>query len=315
MQRPIITSALVLTALSLFTAACGDDSTVASKGAASSDALLPTTATVAASTTTSAPKPTRIVSLAPTLTEMLFAVGAGPQVIAVDDQSNYPADAPKSDLSGFTPNVEAIAAKTPDLVVLSDDIDGLVAKLGTLKIATLVLPAAKTLDETFAEIEQVGAATGHVGDAAEVVLKMKTRIDELVARVPKTAKALTYYHELDNTLFSVTSKTFIGEVYTMAGLANIADAADKDATGYPQLSAEYLVNTSPDLVFLADTKCCKESAKTFGARPGFDKIAAVKNGAVIELDDDIASRWGPRTPDLLEAVVNALEKLPVAAAT
>jgi iron complex transport system substrate-binding protein len=310
MKRPLISSALVLAALSVFASACGDDSAVSSDATGGTTQL-----TTAAPTTTEAPKPSSIISLAPSLTEMLFAIGAGPQVIAVDDQSNYPAGVPKSDLSGYTPNVEAIAAKTPDLVVLSDDIDGLVAKLEALKIPTLLLPAAKTIDETYTEIEQLGAATGHVGDAAEVVLKIKTRLDALVARVPKSTKPLTYYHELDNTLFSVTSKSFIGNVYTLAGLVNIADAADKDATGYPQLSAEYLVEQSPDLVFLADTKCCQESAKTFGARPGFDKIAAVRNGAVIELDDDIASRWGPRTPDLLEAVVSALEKLPVSAST
>jgi iron complex transport system substrate-binding protein len=310
MKRPLISSALVLAALSVFASACGDDSAVSSDATGGTTQL-----TTAAPTTTEAPQPSSIISLAPSLTEMLFAIGAGPQVIAVDDQSNYPAGVPKSDLSGYTPNVEAIAAKTPDLVVLSDDIDGLVAKLEALKIPTLLLPAAKTIDETYTEIEQLGAATGHVGDAAEVVLKIKTRLDALVARVPKSTKPLTYYHELDNTLFSVTSKSFIGNVYTLAGLVNIADAADKDATGYPQLSAEYLVEQSPDLVFLADTKCCQESAKTFGARPGFDKIAAVRNGAVIELDDDIASRWGPRTPDLLEAVVSALEKLPVSAST
>jgi iron complex transport system substrate-binding protein len=289
----------ILVAAALMVAACGDSSgTPASTGTAP--------------TTTAVPKPSRIVSLSPTATEMLYAVGAGSQVVAVDDQSNYPAQAPKTDLSGYKPNLEAIAAKNPDLVVMSDDAAGLVAKLQTLKITALVLPSATTIDDSYSQMEKLGVATGNVSGATEAVLKMKTRMSDLVKSVPKPARPLRYYHELDNTLYTATSKTFIGEVYKLAGLQNIADAADKTSSGYPQLSAEYLVQQNPDLVFLADTKCCGQNAKTFGARPGFDQIAAVKNGGVVELDDDIASRWGPRTPDLLDAVVKALAKLPVA---
>jgi iron complex transport system substrate-binding protein len=271
--------------------------------------------TTASTATTSAPAetgdtPQQIVSLSATATEMLFAIDAGDLVVAVDDQSNYPAEAPKTDLSGFTPNVEAIAGYEPDLVVLSNDIEGVVAQLDGLGIETLLLPAATTLDESYAQIEQLGAATGHIAEAAEVVLGIQTRIEDAVARVPETEAPLTYYHELDSTLYSVTSKTFLGEVYALAGLENIADPADSAGGGYPQLSAEFLVDADPDLVFLADTKCCGENATTFGARPGFDVLTAVENGAVVELDDDIASRWGPRTADLLETVVDALEKLP-----
>ena len=267
------------------------------------------TATVSSSTTLAA-RPTRIVSLSPTATEMLFAMGAGPQVVAVDDQSNYPPEAPHSKLSGFEPNIEAIAVEKPDLVIVSTDTNGVVKGLTTLKIPVLVEPAAATLDDSYHEISELGTATGNIAGAAAEASSMKNKIAAIVASAPRRATSLRYYHELDNTYYSATSKTFIGALYSLVGLANIADAADQQGSGYPQLSAEYIVKANPDLIFLADTKCCQQNATTLAARPGWSTLSAVHNGAVVALDDDIASRWGPRTPDLLAAIVAAVVKTP-----
>lgn len=252
-------------------------------------------------------RPTKIVSLSPTTTEMLFAIGADKQVVAVDDQSNYPADAPKTDLSGLTPNVEAIAKYDPDLVIHSNEGGELGSSLEAVKIPAIQQSAAKTIDDTYAQIEQLGKATGHRKDADKLVAEMKSEIRKIVASAAKFEEAPTYYHELDNTFFTVTSKTFIGQVYDLLGLRNIADEADKSGTGYPQLSAEFIIQANPDFIFLADTKCCKESAETVAKRPGWDKIAAVSQGGVVELDDDIASRWGPRVVDFLRTVSDALK--------
>ncbi|HJT37726.1 MAG TPA: ABC transporter substrate-binding protein [Actinomycetota bacterium] len=260
-----------------------------------------------------ASKPSAIVSLSPTATEMLFAIGAGAQVKAVDDQSNYPPQAPKTKLSGFQPNVEAIASYQPDLVVISGDVPGLSSSLTKLSIPVLVEPAAKTLDDTYAQIMQLGQATGNVKNADDLVASMKSRINAIVASLPKFASPPTYYHELDNTYFTATSKTFIGSVYGLLGLKNIADPADKKASGYPQLSAEYIIQANPQIIFLADTKCCGQSAETVAKRPGWNQIAAVRDGHVIALDDDVASRWGPRIVDFLQTVANALKELKQAA--
>ena len=284
-------------------AACGDDS---SKPAATGG-VIPTQPTAAATGATASPQ--RIVSLSATATETLFAIGAGKQVVAVDDQSNYPPEAPKTDLSGYTPNIEAIAAKKPDLVVISTDTGGLKAKLEALKISVVRQDAVSTLDQAYAQIAELGKATGHDKEAATTVASMKASIDASLTKVKKPAVAVKVYHELDNTLYSVSSKSFIGALYTLVGLTNIADAADKDGTGYPQLNAEYIISRNPELVFLADTKCCGQSAKTVAARPGWADLKAVKAAGVIELDDDIASRWGPRTPLLLDAIATAVAKL------
>ena len=313
-MRKFVLPALVAAA-SLGMYACGGDDGGGGAAAAPSQtttaATFPVTlegASGKALTITS--RPERIVSLSPTATEMLYAIGAGDQVEAVDDQSNFPPQAPRTKLSGFQPNVEAIAGYRPDLVLLSNDEQDVVAGLDRLSIPTLLLPAAQKLDDAYGQIELVGKATGHPSEATATVAKMKADIDAIVAGIPERAVPLTYYHELDDTLFSVTSQTFIGQIYSLVGLKNIADKADKEGGGYPQLSPEYLVKADPDLIFLADTKCCGQSAQTLAKRSGFANLAAVKNGTVIPLDDDIASRWGPRVVDFLRIVAAAVAKAP-----
>ncbi|MGH3758493.1 ABC transporter substrate-binding protein [Actinophytocola sp.] len=251
-------------------------------------------------------RPERIVSLSASNTETLFAVGAGDQVVAVDEQSNHPQDAPKTDLSGLTPNVEAIAGYDPDLVVISEDADDLVASLNQLQRQVLIVPAAASLDDLYAGIELIGEATGHADEAKDLADRTRADLEKLAADTPK--QNLTYYHELDTTLYSATSKTFIGQVYDLFGLTNIADPADKDRGGYPQLSNEYILKSDPDLIFLADTKCCGQNAETVAARPGWRALKAVQNGDVVPLDDDLASRWGPRVVDLARSIADAVSK-------
>jgi iron complex transport system substrate-binding protein len=254
-------------------------------------------------------RPERIVSLSATATEMLFAIDAGDQVVAVDDTSNYPPEAPITQLSAYEPNVEAIADHDPDLVVISDDINELVKALEALDIPVIHQPAAETLEDTYAQIQSLGAATDHDREATELVATMRSEIETLVASVPDLQTRPTYYHELDQNFFSVTSDTFIGEVYRLVGLQNIADEAKGAGSGYPQLSAEYIIKADPDFIFLSDTKCCGQSLETVAERPGWDQITAVKTGAVVELDDDVASRWGPRVVELLRTVVQAVSEV------
>ena len=257
-------------------------------------------------------RPTRIISISPTATEMLFALGAGDQVVAVDEFSTFPASAPVTDLSGFQPSVEAIASYEPDLVVVSFDPNELVASLAAVGIPVLLAPSAATFDDVYAQIEQFGAATGNVAEASELVANMQAEIDEIVAGLADVAIAPTYYHELGPELYTATSATFIGEVYATLGFVNIADAADVDGFGFPQLSAEWILDQNPDFIFLADTLCCEASAESIAERPGWDGLDAVINGRVVELDDDVASRWGPRVVDLLRAIAVVMNDIATA---
>jgi len=268
----------------------------------------PATITVSNGTVTIQKRPTRIVSLSATATETLFAIGAGKQVVAVDDQSDYPKGAPRTTLSGFTPNVEAIAGYRPDLVVISYDPKGLSDALGKLGIPVVHQDAAATLPGAYQQIRQLGKITGHAAEAGTLVASMKSRIAAIVARTRSRAAGVTVYHELDPTLYSLTSNTFVGRVYAMFGLKNIADAA-KGGTEYPQLSPEYVISANPGLIVLADTVCCAQNARTVAARPGWSRIAAVRSGSVVRLDDSIASRWGPRLVNLVRAVGTALGRI------
>jgi iron complex transport system substrate-binding protein len=250
--------------------------------------------------------PHRIVSLSPTATETLFAIGAGKQVVAVDDQSDYPKRAPKTKLSGYTPNVEAIAGYRPDLVVISGDPGGVVASLRKLRIRVLLQPAAKDLPGAYAEIRQLGNVTGHKKTASSLVARMKRQIARAVASTPKAR--LSVYHELTPDYYSATSRTFIGRIYKLFGLRNIADAADSSGNGYPQLSAEYILSSNPGLIVLADTRCCGQSASTVENRAGWSGLAAVRTHSVVGVDDSVASRWGPRIANFVNAVAKVLRR-------
>lgn len=251
--------------------------------------------------------PKRIVSLSPTATESLFAIGAGKQVIAVDDQSDYPKRAPRTKLSGFTPNVEAIAAYRPDLVVIQYDPGSLVSSLERLRIRVLVQPAAENLGQAYGQIRQLGRITGHDAQAKRVVRNMQRGIARALRG--SVRRSLTVYHEVTPDLYSATSKTFIGRLYSLFGLRNVADAADSTGTGYPKLSNEYLVASNPSLIVLADARCCAQTRATVAARPGWSGMTAVRTRAIAVVDDSIASRWGPRVVNFARAIGSALRTI------
>ena len=294
------TAAALLLAL---LAGCGG----AARGTASSTSFPLTISTVAGKVTIPH-RPARIVSLSATATEDLYAVGAGPQVVAVDSYSTYPENAPRTTLSGFTPNIEAIAGYRPDLVLVSDDTKNLVSQLGKLGIPALVEPPATDLDGVYAEIDQIGKATGHSDQAATAVSGIRQQIQATLRSVPASSRTLSIYHELDQKYYSATSHTFVGQIYRLLGLRNVADSAP-GSSQYPQLSAEYIIGANPDLIVLADTDCCNQSLATVRERPGWSAITAVKTGAVVAVKDEIASHWGPRIVLFLQAIVDELKAL------
>jgi len=312
-RRALAGAAASVAVLSL--AACASSGTAAPSSApatptSSAAAQFPVTVHAANGNVTIARRPTAIVSLSATATEMLFAIGAGPQVKAVDRDSDYPPNVPRSTLNSLELNVEAVAAYQPDLVVAAGLSKAQSQQLARLSVHVLDEPAATDVSQSYQQLTQLGAATGHPDGAAAVVARMKQQIAAIARSMPK--RSATYYYELDQTYYSVTSATFIGRALRLLGLASIADSAKGAAAsgGYPQLSAEFILNADPGYVFLADTRCCKQSLATLARRPGWSTLSAVRNGRVVALDDDIASRWGPRLVDLLRTVADAIKQHP-----
>jgi iron complex transport system substrate-binding protein len=321
---PALASRALATAAVLALAGCASASsttstsstnnTTSASAAASSAASssFPVTLTASNGRVTIKARPDRIVSLAATATEDLYAVGAGPQVVAVDQDSDYPPNAPMTKLSGLTPNLEAIAKYNPDLVVAAQNSGGLVSGLAKLGVPVLIEPAAATLNGAYAQIDQIGRATGHYAQAKRTVASMQTQIASYVRQAGSSHPNLTYYWELTaNPYYSVTSSTFIGQIVGLFGLKNIANAANKASDGgYPELSEEYIIAAAPRIIFLADNQAADggQTPVIVAARPGWSAIPAVKDHEVIGLNDDIASRWGPRLPQLVAEIAQAVER-------
>ena len=312
-----VLTAATATALAGCASAAGTSTSTTSSPAASAAAAgssFPVTLTASNGKVTIKAKPLRIVSLAPTATEDLYAVGAGPQVVAVDQDSDYPANAPVTKLSGLTPNLEAIAKYNPALVVASNNTGGLVSGLDRLGIPVLIEPAVATLNNAYQQIDQIGQATGHLAQAEKVTASMKAQIAATVKQAGSSHPDLTYYWELTaSPYYSVTSSTFIGQIVALFGLKNIADAADKASDGgYPELTEEYIIKAQPQIIFLADNQAADggQTPARVAKRPGWSAIPAVKDHEVIGLNDDIASRWGPRLPQLVAEIAQAVEQAP-----
>jgi len=252
---------------------------------------------IVSSGASAATEPSCVVSLSPTATETLYAIGAGPEVQAVDTDSDYPTTGlPKKRINGLNPSVEAIIGicKTssahpstkPDLVVISYDANDVMEKLTALGIKVINQEPPSNLAGALSQIEQLGTLTGHA----------------------KSADALTAYYELTTDFYSLTSSTFVGSLLKELGVVNIADPKNTTAdAGYPQLSAEYIVSANPKMIFLADTISGKASTSSVAKRPGFSKVAAVEDHEVIGLNDDIASRWGPRLSLLMNQITAAVK--------
>ena len=309
-QLPV-QAAAVLT-LALACAACGSSSPASSGNAKGTGKAFPVTVGTFVGDVHIQARPDAIVSLSPTATEMLYAIGAGSQVKAVDSDSDYPKTAPITKLSAYEPNAEAIAAYQPDLVVISNDINGISAKLTQLHIPVLDLPAASTLSQEYAEFDQLGSATGHLAQAQAEDAALRSQIRKIVASEPKHSKPLTYYYEIaTDPYYTVTSSTFIGSLLSLLGMKSIADAATGAAAadGYPSVSAEFILKASPDYLILADTGPTGggQDAATVDGRPGWSVLTAVKDKHIILVNADVASRWGPRITQLLQAVATGLK--------
>jgi iron complex transport system substrate-binding protein len=253
-----------------------------------------------------ASRPDRILCLSPSATQMLYEIGAGSQVVGVDEYSTWPANAPRTKFSGDETNAEDYLYLKPDLVIFAYPSGTIIQQLQKLKIPVLLLPAATTIGSVDSQLDELGTATGHLSGAKDVESSFASDIASAVRTAGGDGRGATYYIELDPTnYYTATSGTFIGAEFSLFGMRDIADAAGHGSQ-YPQISPEYILKENPDYVFLADTVCCGANATNFAHRPGFSVLKAVQLHHVIGVNDSVASQWGPHT---MEAFVSLLARV------
>jgi iron complex transport system substrate-binding protein len=249
-------------------------------------------------------RPERILSLSASATQMLYAMGAGSQVVGVDKYSSYPATAPRTKLTGYESSAEDYLYLRPDLVIFAFETGTLIQQLRALHIPALLLSPATGMAGVDSQLAELGTATGHQAAAGGVESSIAQDISNAAGAAGNAGRGKTYYIEVDPTYYTATSKTFIGAEFSLFGMRNIADAAGR-GSAYPQISAEYILKENPDYVFLADTVCCHQTAATFAKRPGFSALSAVLLHHVIGVNDSVASEWGPHT---IEEFVGQIER-------
>lgn len=238
--------------------------------------------------------PARVLSLSASATQMLYGIGAGHQVVGVDKYSTYPPGTPLTKFTGYETNAEDYLYLRPDLVIFPFKTD-LVEQLDDLGIPSLVLPPPSNFAGAYAQISQLGTVTGHEAGARALNASLRAYLSASEREAGTAGRGATYYIELDPVYYyTATSKTFIGAEFSLFGMKDIADPAGH-GSGYPAISAEYILKANPDYVFLADTVCCHQTAATFAKRPGFSSLKAVKLHHVIGVNDSVASQWGPHT--------------------
>ncbi len=253
--------------------------------------------------------PKRIVSLAPSTTEIAFALGLGERVVAVDTFSDYPADAKKiATIKTFPLNLEQIVSLKPDLVLAAgitslDD----VKKISDLKLTVLVVGApATTFDSVFADITLVGKATGADAKAKTVVDAMKQKLDALKAKAATAKIKPRVFWELDATdpakPYAPGPGSFLNDLIALAGSVNVTATAK---TPYAQVNAEEVIAANPDVIILSDF-AYGTTVESVKARKGWNVINAVKNDKVLPIDDNLVSRPGPRLVDGLEAALKLI---------
>ena len=291
---------------------------------ATDDGLIPTT-TVEVPPTTATTEPTtpaspppsveipdpsevgRIVSLSPTHTETVAALGALSLLVGVDELSDHPdgvQDLHIDGVSADTADLTAIVALEPDLVLVGEDFSDIEGALADAGIATVVGPPATSLDEVYRQILDIASAIGRDDEGTQLVDDLQQRVDAIVQDVAEVGlDSPTFFHEFNPDLATPTEPGLLADLYGQLGLTNIA-APNGQPTG--RLTSDEVIAANPTVIVLADAECCGVTAERVASRPGWAELSAVQNGTIVAIPDALAQRWGPRTVDLIELVGGAL---------
>jgi iron complex transport system substrate-binding protein len=249
--------------------------------------------------------PTRIVSLAPSITEMLFAIEAGEQLVGVTDFCDYPPEALKKPKVGYSnPNLESLVALQPDLVVAPNDFlkPDVIVKLEQLKIPVFIL-ADKNVEGIFAHIQTLGRIVGRSPKADAVAMELRKQVAAIQQRIQGAAPVRVLYVLNSQPLITVGPGSFIDQLIGMAGGANVAA---KSATPYPRLSMETVLQEDPEILVFPVGKAEGISESEQQTWRQWTTMTAVKRGRLHQISADWLNRPGPRIARGLEALAEIL---------
>jgi iron complex transport system substrate-binding protein len=253
--------------------------------------------------------PQRIISMAPSITEILYAVGAGDQVVGRDQFSDYPAEAANVTDIGSTYealNTELIVSLKPDLILAAEiNTPEQVKALEDLGLKVYYMKNPTTIEEMYGDMEFLAQLTGHQSEAAAAIAALKARVAAVDEKIMPLSSRFSVFYEVDGTdpakPFTAGKGTFITLLIERAGGSNIASGIE----GYPQLSLEQVVAADPNFIILGDAKF-GTTPESIAQRAGWSNLSAVKNGQVFPFNDDLLSRPGPRMVDGLEELAKLL---------
>lgn len=250
-------------------------------------------------------EPQRIISTAPAVTEILFALGLGEKVVGVSTFCNYPEEAKTKEKIGTfqSPNIEKILSLKPDLVVATGGVQRqTVEKLEQLGIPVFVSYPG-TLEDVIKSIYTIGRICGAEKNAKDLAFDLKLRVAKVTSKVAKAKSKPKVFFELwHEPLMSAGPGSFIDDLIKKAGGINIAGSAK---SAYPIFSLEQLVKEDPDIIIGAESSMGGNPLE-ISKRPGWNNLKAVKNQKVYTINDDIVFRSGPRLVLALEIIAKYL---------
>lgn len=308
---------LVAAALALVLAGCSDDGNDSEESpapatASATDAATTEGTSTATSTETAATTPdaagtieitddsgetitleapaSQIVSHSPAATEILFAIGAGDQVVAVDEYSNYPAEVASLPQVGYaTPDAEQDLGYEPDLVIFGSQQGDSLDHFRGLDIRVAMLAAPPDIEGVYEHIRLLGTLTGHEEGAESVIAGMEAQMEEVATAIADVEEGPLVFWELTEDLYTVSPNSFIGAALEFLKVRNVAEGVEGD---YPQMSSEAIVEADPDVILMADATFVDPA--TVPQRAGWAEMTAVVEGKIYPVDGDVMSRPGPR---------------------
>lgn len=289
--------ALTALALALLVVACGDDGTPESTPSA-----IEVTDSSGVAVSLGGPAE-RIVSHSPGVTEILFAMGAGDAVVAVDEFSDYPEEAvalPK--VTYMEPDPEQDLSFEPDLIIFATNQEQSIEQFRALDLPVFLMREPDDIEGLLESVSVVGRLTGREDAAQALRADLQGRLDAVTEAIEDVEEGPRVFFELDSTLFTVSPDSFVGAALTLLKAQNIAQDAQ---TAFPQLSAEAVVEANPEVILLADHDF-GVTEESVAARPGWGELAAVRDGRIHPIDPDTSNRPGPRFVDAIEEMARLL---------